>query len=95
MKRKTCRTCKAVKPMRQFYRHASYADGHMSDCKACKCAYSHDMHWLKRDVILARKRVYSARPEQIAKRVAYARTPKGRELKRENYRFNRIAEARA
>lgn len=86
---KACRTCKAEKPLRQFYRHPTHADGRMSDCKDCKKAYSREWHWLKREAILARKRTYSAQPEQIAKRIAYAKTPKGRELKREWYLFRR------
>jgi hypothetical protein len=87
---KTCRTCKAEKPLRQFYRHPHYADGRMSDCKECKKAYAREMHWLKREVILARKRQYNATPERIAKRVAYARTPRGRQIKRESRLFARI-----
>lgn len=90
---KTCRTCKLEKPVRGFYRHPSYADGHMSDCKACKRAYSRENHILKRETILARKRVWSASPEQRAKRAEYQRSERGRQVKREVYRFARYGVA--
>lgn len=86
---KTCRTCKAEKPLRQFYRHPTYADGRMSDCKECKKAYSREMHQLKRETILARKRIWSASAEQRAKRAAYQRSERGKQVKRETYRFAR------
>jgi hypothetical protein len=87
---KVCRTCQAEKPLRQFYCHPSYADGHMNDCKECKKAYSREMHWLKREVILAKKRQYSARPEQRAARRAYAKTPRGQQVMRESRRVWRV-----
>lgn len=90
---KTCRTCKVAKKLGQFYRHPTYADGHMSDCKTCKKAYSREMHVLKRDTILARKRVWSALPEQRAKRAAYQRSERGKQVKRETYRFARYGVA--
>lgn len=90
---KTCRTCKAIKPLRQFYRHPTYADGHMSDCKECKKAYAREMHWLKRDAILARKRSWNATPVQRAKRAAYQRSERGKQVKRETYRFARYGAA--
>jgi hypothetical protein len=95
---KICRTCKVEKSMRQFYRHPTYADGHMSDCKACKRAYAAEMHWLKRETVLARKRIWSAKPEQRAKRAAYQRSERGKQVKREVYRIGRTLrqmEARA
>lgn len=90
---KICRTCKVAKTLRQFYRHPSYADGRMSDCKACKKAYSREMHWLKRETRLAQKRIWSARPEQRAKRAAYQRSERGKRGKRETYRFARYGVA--
>jgi hypothetical protein len=90
---KICRTCKAEKPLRQFYRHLTYADGRMSDCKDCKRAYQREMHWLKRETILARKRVWAASPEQRAKRAAYQRSERGKQVKRETYRFARYGVA--
>lgn len=85
MRRKVCRTCKAEKPLRQFYRHPTYADGHMSDCKECKRAYQREMHWLKREAILARqKRHYRANwSTERAKRRSYQQSPRGREVHRE------------
>lgn len=90
---KTCRTCKVAKALRQFYRHPSYADGHMSECKACKRAYSLEMYMLKRETALARKKIWAARPEQRAKRAAYAKSERGKQVKRETYRFARYGAA--
>lgn len=81
--RKVCRTCGVEKNLKAFYRHPTYADGHMNDCKLCKRAYQRDMHWAKRDQVLAYKREWSRRPENVAKRKAYAQTEKGRAIHRE------------
>lgn len=85
---KTCRTCRIEKPLRQFYLHPNYADGHMNDCKDCKRAYSREMHWLKRDQILAKKRerYYANWERERAKRRAYQQSPRGREVHRESCR---------
>lgn len=98
---KTCRTCKAVKPIGQFYRNPSYADGRMSDCKDCARAYQREMYWLKREQRLARKRAYyyANWQREREKRRAYQQSPRGREVHREANRFyyllRRRAEARA
>lgn len=65
----------------------------MSDCKDCKRAYSREMHVLKRDAILARKRIWSASPVQRAKRAEYQRSERGKQVKRETYRFARYGVA--
>lgn len=88
-RKKTCRTCGEEKSLRNFYRHPSYADGHMNDCKECKKAYSREQHWLKRESILARKRIYDRTPKARAARAAYARTPRGRALDNEARRMCR------
>jgi ribosomal protein L40E len=92
---KVCRTCKAEKPLRQFYRHPTYADGYMSDCKACRKAYAREMHWLKRESILARqKRYYVANlSRERERRAAYQRSERGKQVKREVYRFARYGAA--
>jgi hypothetical protein len=86
---KVCRTCKAEKPMRAFYRRAESVDGHTSECKECKKAYTRERHWLKRDQINAKKRVYNALPAYREARRRYSKSPRGRTLKRESARFRR------
>lgn len=88
LRRKTCRTCKVEKYLRQFYKHPTYADGYMNDCRDCKRAYSRDMHWLKRDQILVRQKhhYYANWARERAKRRAYQQSPRGREVHRESCR---------
>jgi hypothetical protein len=87
---KVCRTCNVAKKLRQFYRNRTSREG---QCKACKKAYSREMHFLKRETVLARKRIWSASPEQRAKRAAYQRSERGKQVKRETYRFARYGVA--
>ena len=87
---KTCRTCKVAKKLGQFYRNRNSREG---SCKACRKAYMREMHILKRETILARKRIWSASPEQRAKRAAYQRSERGKQVKRETYRFARYGVA--
>jgi hypothetical protein len=95
-RRKTCKDCGAEKPLREFYRHAHYADGHMNTCKACKRVYVAENVELKFEQYRATKRLRDARPENVAKRVAYRRTPRGRASHRAScrryMRFQRMAE---
>lgn len=87
---KICRTCHVAKTLRQFYRNRAHHEG---QCKVCKRAYSREMHVLKREAIRARKRIWSASPEQRAKRAAYQRSERGKQVKRETYRFARYGVA--
>lgn len=84
---KICKTCHLEKPLRAFYRNRR---SHEGSCKECRKAYMREMHWLKRETILARKRIWSASPEQRAKRAAYQRSERGKQVKRETYRFARL-----
>lgn len=36
---KTCRTCKKIKPLSEFYKNAGHKDGHLNSCKACCSKY--------------------------------------------------------
>lgn len=77
--------------MRCFYRHPHYADGHEGICKRCKCSNVRENEELKFEPYRARKRAWAARPENIAKRRAYAQTPRGREVHRAaNRRWRRM-----
>lgn len=95
---KVCRTCKAEKPLRAFYRTRRWRE---NECKECKRTYARERHWgPKRDVILAQKRDYYSRtrPQRRAAQRAYYQTPRGRSVHRESQRFYhaiRRMEARA
>lgn len=94
--RKVCKQCGQEKSLRRFYRHPNYADGHENICRLCKrenVAANVELKW---EYYQARKRERSARPENVAKRAAYNRSPRGREVKRACYqrakRFRQLVE---
>lgn len=89
MRRKVCKQCNAEKDLRQFCRHSHYADGHENICKVCKRANVKENAELKFEYYRAKKRIWSSRPENIAKRKAYARSERGKEVKRGCYRRRR------
>lgn len=37
---KRCRVCDDEKPLDEFYRNPSHADGRMNTCKLCHCAHT-------------------------------------------------------
>ena len=82
MRRKTCKQCGAEKAIRAFYRHSHYADGREGICKICKGQNVEANRELKAEQYRASKRAWSARPENRAKRKAYATTARGREVHR-------------
>jgi ribosome-binding protein aMBF1 (putative translation factor) len=100
VRRKPCRTCKVVKTLRMFYRtSARTRDGHMNVCKDCHNAYVRENRELKREQYRETNRRYDARPERRAQRAAYARTERGRAVRRaadlRYRRLKRLFEARA
>ena len=84
--RKTCRDCGASKCIRDFYRHPSYADGREGICKRCKIRAVAENCEMKSDYYREQKRLRSARPENVAKRKAYAQSPRGRAVHRASCR---------
>lgn len=98
-RRKPCKECGVLKSMRHFYRHPHYADGRMNTCKPCKIAQVEANRELKFEHYRETKRLWSARPENVAKRKAYRRSARGTEVHRAAHqryrRFRQIAEQRA
>lgn len=84
-RRKSCKQCGVEKTIAQFYRHPHYADGHENICKLCKRDNVRENVELKFEYYQAKKRERSARPENVAKRAAYNRSERGRQVKRECY----------
>lgn len=99
MRRKCCKDCGELKTLRHFYRHPHYADGRMSSCKPCKIAQVAANRELKFAQYRETKRLWSARPENVAKREAYRRSLRGiavhRASNRRYMRFRRMLEQRA
>lgn len=61
-----------------FYEHPSYATGHMKVCKLCHRENVRVNEELKFELVRERKRLWSLRPENVAKRKAYQQSPRGR-----------------
>jgi hypothetical protein len=95
MRWKVCKQCGEEKSIRCFYRHPSYADGRLRVCKVCHKANVAENRELKYEYYRAAKRAWSARPENVAKRRAYAKSPRGRKVhdgcNRRWRRFQRFA----
>jgi len=98
VKRKVCKQCGEEKAIRSFYRHSHYADGHMTVCKVCHASNVEANRELKWEQYRAWKRSWSERPENVAKRREYARSPRGRAVHaatNRRYRQFRMLERRA
>lgn len=78
-----CKQCsRTLSLSKGFYRHPSYATGHMKVCKKCHRGNVRANYELKFELHQARKRRWARRPENVAKRRAYQQTTRGREVHR-------------
>lgn len=73
---KPCISCKKEKPLSEYYAHPEMRDGHLNKCKVCCRAYANGHN--KKAHVLERDRIRNARPERVAARKAYAKTPEGK-----------------
>jgi len=96
---KPCKDCGEVLTLRNFYRHPSYADGHMNTCRRCKIKQVSENKELKESYYRDQKRRISAMPKYREQRAAYARSDRGRQVHREacrrHYRMKCLFEVRA
>lgn len=98
VRRKPCRDCRRVLTLRNFYRHPDYRDGRMNTCVDCKRQQARETYELKHQYYRAQQSRRSATPAYRAKRAAYAKTARGREVHRaacRRYRRFKALEARA
>jgi hypothetical protein len=64
---KTCFKCGISKPLFDFYRHSSMADGHLNKCKDCTKKDTHEhRHGKGREKVLAYDLERAKRPERKA-----------------------------
>lgn len=91
---KICPRCKKIKPSNEFTKNANTLDRLGTYCKAC--AQEYNRRWRKRTgkkyhnkYDPERARIARQKPEAIARRQAYYRTPEYREKARARYYKNR------
>lgn len=92
-RRKRCRTCGEEKFLSKcnFHRRKDSPDGFRNDCVECRRKEIVQNRELKIDHYRALQARYNARPDQRAKRAAYARSERGRAVHREVCRrYNRF-----
>lgn len=90
-----CKQCsRELSLTKGFYKHPHYATGHMKVCKKCHKENVRANSELKFELHRERKRLWSARPENVAKRKAHRQMPRGREGRRASclryVRFKRL-----
>jgi len=78
-----CKQCgREMSLVKGFYKHPNYATGYMKTCKKCHRENVRVNQELKFELHRERKRLWSRRPENVAKRKAYRLTSRGREVHR-------------
>lgn len=96
---KVCRTCRASKGIRAFYRDRNCADGHRPDCKECHCAAVLANRELKAEHYRALERARRITPEYRAANAARMRawraTPEGKQSTEESIRICRMLKREA
>lgn len=90
---KPCKDCGEVKPLLEFYAAAGMRDGRRNNCIECHCAYNRENQELKMPAKRARDLAYRQRPEVIAKRQAYAKSPRGSLIKKRANKAYRVTHA--
>lgn len=92
-RRKPCNRCGVEKVVSKcnFYRHPQMADGFLNICIPCKRRDIEENRELKADYYRNQERVRNARPDRVASRQAYAKTPRGKAARlRANRRYRRF-----
>jgi hypothetical protein len=97
--KKRCKDCGFPRTLGYFYKHPSYADGHMNTCKRCHVRNVAENRELKEEQYRAMKRRIAARQKYKEQRAAYARSERGREVHaaacRRYCRHKKLQEVRA
>jgi len=75
---KRCFRCLCEKPLDAFYKHRGMSDGRLNKCIECAKADVRKNRLEKLEYYRSYDRSRSSKPERVAARVAYSRTPEGR-----------------
>ena len=76
--KKRCKDCGELKNIGWFYQDKRMADGYLNTCKTCKRRQVAENRELKIEYYRKREAERAQRPENVAARQAYAKTPAGR-----------------
>lgn len=79
---KTCFKCNQTKPLTKFYRHPRMADGHLNKCKDCTKSDTRATRLARLDYYLEYDRNRGSLPSRVKARAAYAKTERGKYVKR-------------
>ena len=77
---KPCRKCHIEKPLAGFYRHKKMSDGYLNFCIQCVKQREKKRYAENKEKINAYDRDRSMRPDRVAARVSYLKTPKGKQI---------------
>jgi len=86
---KVCRECNVEKPLSEFYKQSTMADGHLNKCKPCVKARVNQHRLENLDRIQEYDRKRGMEPKRVAARKEYIQTEAGKAARRrgsENYR---------
>lgn len=75
---KTCFRCLLLKPLSEFYKHAQMKGGHLNKCIECTKADVRQNRLEKIEHYRQFDRQRASRPDRVAARKAYQKTPEGK-----------------
>ena len=66
---KRCKVCREVKPLSEFYKATTAADGHRGDCKICNLARNKQWYADNREAVIAKVKKWQHENRDRHKRV--------------------------
>lgn len=84
---KTCRVCKEIKPISEFYKRVDSHDGYRNDCRACCSKYTQEYHKTEKGKVVRKSAQlrYSFTEKGKACNKRYKQTEKGKAALKRGY----------